>query len=90
MTIKTCPGCRQNSDRDSGFCALCGYDFACDLDEAYNHSVKIWLHLTAVLSAVTVLVCVRATGARQTEPSSSAAGDKSRDASGCGAEGEED
>src|SRR5438034_712901 len=64
MAQRICPGCRQHTDRDSGFCTLCGFDFASDRDEAYNRLVMFWLRVSAVLSVAVCVVAIRAMGRR--------------------------
>jgi hypothetical protein len=64
MAQSLCPGCRQNADRDEGFCTLCGFDFASDRDEAYNRKLMFWLRATAVMSGIVCLLAIRSTGRR--------------------------
>jgi hypothetical protein len=64
MAQSFCPGCRQKTDRDAGFCSLCGFDFASDRDEAYNRKVMFWLRAAALLSGTVCLLSIRSMGRR--------------------------
>jgi hypothetical protein len=64
MALRICPGCKQNADRDLGFCSICGYDFVDDRAESYNRTAVFWMRVTAVLCAVVAVTAVRSTGRR--------------------------
>lgn len=64
MGLSICPGCKQNTDRDAGFCSLCGYDFSADRADAYNRRVTFWLRVSCFVCAVITYIAVRSMGRR--------------------------
>jgi hypothetical protein len=64
MALSICPGCKQNADRDAGFCALCGFDFSSDRVEHYNRKIMWWVRVSAVVCAAVIILAIRSMGRR--------------------------
>jgi hypothetical protein len=64
MALRLCPGCKQNADRDLGFCSLCGYDFSSDKDDAFNRRIVLWGRIATALCALICIISIWSTGRR--------------------------
>ena len=64
MPLRICPGCKQNADRDSGFCSLCGYDFSSDRDDAYNRRVVLLWRVVTIAMVIVWVTAIRSMGRR--------------------------